>query len=69
MLNYSEFTGSFSGRVKINTGFNWPLYKPFKVMRDRSYQNTGSGFCTINGQAIESGKTEHEGVYETLQSC
>lgn len=48
----SEFTESFGGRIKVNTGFDIPIYKPFRVAKKKTYRKT-LGACVAKSTIKE----------------
>jgi len=51
-LALSKFTETFGGRIKVNTGFDLPIYKDFSVAREKTYRQT-AGACVAKSTIKE----------------
>jgi len=72
-VNQALFREGFSGRVKVNTGFDMPLYKDFMLLKRNTYRET-KGPCATEekGATDESDEKTQEGCRnecDAKESC
>jgi len=64
----TQFRDSFEGRIKINTEFDKPLYKVFRVIKMKTYKKSDNACTLVNGNFNFKNLDGNKNIVD-LESC